>query len=72
MMLNSPTNLLPKYSCDFRVNARNPRRGPVLGLSLRKQFCPQKQFLPDENFGRHSQVDKTAYTVDDKIRDSKK
>ena len=33
---------------------------------------PVLKFLPDENFGRHSQVDKTAYTVDDKIRDSKK
>ena len=27
--------------------------------------------LPDENFGRHSQVGKTAYTVVDKIQDSK-
>ena len=26
--------------------------------------------LPDENFGRHSQVGKTAYTVVDKIPDS--
>ena len=34
------------------------------------QFETPRQRLPDENFGRHNQVGKTAYTVVDKIQDS--
>lgn len=34
------------------------------------QFETLRQRLPDENFGRHNQVGKTAYTVVDKIQDS--
>ena len=42
------------------------------GLTLGRRILELRINLPDENFGRHSQVGKTAYTVVDKIQDSKK
>ena len=41
------------------------------GLTLGRRILELRINLPDENFGRHSQVGKTAYTVVDKIQDSK-
>jgi len=41
-------------------------------LTLGRRILELGINLPDENFGRHSQVGKTAYTVVDKIQDSKK